>query len=299
MSVLVIGSIALDTVETPFGKIKDALGGSATYFSTCASFFTKVNLVSCVGTDFPKRYIEFFKKKGVDLKGLQIKKGKTFRWKGRYDYDFNTAHTISTELNLLSDFMPHIPYEYRNVKFVFLANIDPKLQKLVLSQIKRPKFIACDSMNYWIESKKDDLLSLLKRIDLFIVNDAELRQLTNCSNLLKAARRLLKKGPRMLIVKKGEHGAVFFSKNMHFCAPAYLNETICDPTGAGDSFAGGFMGYLASCNRISQQAIRKAIIYGSLLASYNVESFSIDRLKKLTKRDIIARYNAFRHLTRF
>lgn len=299
MSILVVGSIALDTIKTPFGKVKDALGGSATYFSVCASFFTRVNLVSCVGEDFPKRYVDFFKNRNIDLRGLEIKKGRTFRWEGRYGYDFNTAHTVSTRLNVLSEFKPHIPKEYKKSRLIFLANIDPKLQYEVLEQIKNPRFVACDSMNYWIKTKKDSLLSLLKKIDLFMVNDAEIRQITNCSNLLGAARILLKIGPKMLVVKKGEHGAVFFSKNMNFCAPAYLNETIFDPTGAGDSFAGGFMGYLATCKKITSNAIRRAVIYGSLFASYNVEAFSIGRLKQLTKRDIINRYNAFKHLTRF
>lgn len=298
-SVLVVGSIALDSVETPFGKHEDLLGGSATYFSISSSYFTSVRLVAVVGEDFPKKYIRLLEKHGVDTAGLKIKEGKTFRWKGRYQYDMNVAGTLSTQLNVFKYFNPVIPPEYKNTKFVFLANIDPQLQENVLHQINRPIFVACDTMNFWIENKRKELIKLLKKIDLFLVNDSEIREFSGRANLLKAAGYVLSLGPKMVIIKKGEHGCLFFSKNTRFSAPGFPLETITDPTGAGDTFAGGFMGYLSRSNKVNDSRIKKAIIYGSIMASYNVEDFSLKRLLRLNRRLIEKRYKEFEKLTRF
>ena len=299
MSLLVVGSVALDSVTTPFGKVEEALGGSATYFSCSASFFTKVKLVAVVGADFPSRHIRFLKNKGIDIKGLQVSNGKTFRWKGCYEYDLNEAKTVYTHLNVFSNFKPHIPEEYKNEDFVFLANIDPTLQEDVLMQVNKPALVACDSMNFWIENKKRELIRLLKKVDIFILNDAEARELAEEPNLLKGARRILSFGPKMVIIKKGEHGALLFSNHSFFSAPAYPMESIYDPTGAGDTFAGGFMGYLSKVRKINEPNVRKAIIYGSVLASYNVEDFSLNRLRRLTMDEIDRRYKEFKKLTCF
>ncbi len=299
MSLLVIGSVALDSVATPFGSVEEALGGSATYFSCSASFFTTVKLVAVVGEDFPSRHIRFLKTRNIDLKGLQVKKGRTFRWKGSYEYDLNEAKTVYTHLNVFSNFKPHIPEEYKDEKFVFLANIDPDLQADVLKQVRKPALVACDSMNFWIENKRKELIRLLKKVDIFILNDAEARELAEEPNLLKGARRILSFGPRMVIIKKGEHGALLFSDHSSFSAPAYPLESIYDPTGAGDTFAGGFMGYLSRAGKANESTVRKAIIYGSVMASYNVEDFSLNRLRRLTLKDIDKRYREFKKLTCF
>lgn len=300
MSILVAGSVALDSIETPFGKKKDILGGSATFFSITASFFNKVNVVAAVGEDFPKKYIELLKNKGVGLEGLEIKKGqKTFRWSGKYEYDFNTAHTIATHLNVFKNFDPKVPASLSNPKVLFLANIDPDLQLSVLKQVARPKLVACDSMNYWIQTKKKSLMRLLKNIDIFLLNDGEARQLTGEANLLKAARRVLSYGPKAVIVKKGEHGVIYFSRASHFISPAYLLETVRDPTGAGDTFAGGMIGYLSTVKKIDSDSICRGIVYGSILASFTVEDFSVDRLAKISMSDIRRRYDHFKQITRF
>lgn len=299
MSVLVVGSVAFDSVETPFGKHNELLGGSATYFSVSASYFTSVNLVAVVGSDFPKRYITLLKKRGINTNGLQIQSGKTFRWEGQYKYDMNTAETLATHLNVLGSFRPDIPDEYKNTKHIFLANIDPDLQKGILRQIKKPEFIASDTMNFWIENKKKSLTMLLKDIDLFLLNDAEAREFSGETNLLKAGRYILSLGPSMVIIKKGEHGSLFITKNSCFSAPGLPLETIKDPTGAGDTFAGGVMGYLSQFKKITETKVKKAIIYGSVMASYNVEDFSLKRLLKLNKKLIDTRYREFVNLTRF
>lgn len=299
MSVLVVGSVALDSVKTPFGEKEEVLGGSATYFAISASFFTKVNMVAVVGTDFPKEHLRVLEAKGVDVKGLQIKSGKTFRWKGEYEYDLNNAKTIYTHLNVFSAFNPHIPEEYKESRYVFLANIDPAIQAVVLDQVEKATLVACDSMNYWIEHQRRELTKLLKRVNVFMVNDAEAREFSRQSNLIKAAKSILALGPKIVVIKKGEHGAVLFSGNSIFSVPAYLLESVYDPTGAGDTFAGGFIGYLAQSNNMSERNIRKAIIYGSVMASYVVEDFGPSRLSRLTREDIEARFEEFKQLMYF
>ncbi|MBI5492964.1 MAG: sugar kinase [Deltaproteobacteria bacterium] len=299
MSILVVGSVAFDSVETPFGKADDVIGGSATYFSTSASYFSGVKLVAVVGDDFPEEHIRELEKKGVDTGGLKRVPGKTFRWKGRYDFDLNQAHTLDTQLNVFSTFDPEIPESYKESPFVFLANIDPDLQLKVLGQVRNPKFIACDTMNFWIEGKPEALRRLLKKVDLFVINEGEARQLAGEASLVKAARSILKDGPKTLIIKRGEYGALMFNGGSIFAAPAYPLEDIYDPTGAGDSFAGGLMGYLANTGDTSEASIRKAIIFGSVMASFNVEAFSLERLSSLTLEQIRARYAEFKRLTHF
>ncbi len=299
MSILVVGSVAIDSVKTPFGKRPEALGGSATYFSMAASFFNKVNIVATVGEDFPGKYLTLFKTKGIGTKGLHIARGKTFRWKGWYDYDLNTAHTISTHLNVFQNFKPEVPRDLKNSKFVFLANIDPELQYNVLKQVIKPKLVACDSMNYWLEHKKKEFERLLDKVDIILLNDSEARQFTGEANLMRAARTIISFGPRAVIIKKGEHGVIYFSKKTHFIAPAYLLETVYDPTGAGDTFAGGMIGFLSKAHSIDESNIRKSIIYGSILASFAVEDFSIDRMLEITMEDINKRYKHFSEITKF
>ena len=299
MGLLVVGSVAFDSVETPFGKVKDVLGGSATYFSTAASYFTDVQLVAVVGRDFPDKHIRFLKKRKIDISGLQRANGKTFRWKGKYDFDLNQAHTLDTRLNVFASFNPELPESYRSTEYVFLANIDPVLQLQVLRQVKNPKLVACDTMNFWIEKKPKELKETLKYVDIFTINEAEARELSKESNLVKAARRIMTFGPEVIIVKRGEYGALMFSDSGIFSAPAYPIESVFDPTGAGDSFAGGFMGYLSSVDNIDDANIRQAIIVGSVMASFDVEDFSLNRLKKLTNTEIENRYNEFKQLTYF
>lgn len=299
MSILVVGSVAFDSVETPFGKAEEVLGGSATYFSTSASYFSDVKLVAVVGEDFPDEHIEKLQGHGVDTAGLQKVAGKTFRWKGRYDYDLNQAHTLETHLNVFSTFKPEIPAEYKSSPFVFLANIDPELQLEVLKQVEKPKFVACDTMNFWIGGKPDALKKLLKHVDLFVINEGEAREFSGEASLVKAARMILAEGPKVLIIKRGEYGALMFNGTSIFSAPAYPLENIFDPTGAGDSFAGGLMGYLANTGDVSEENLRKAIIFGSVMASFNVEAFSLERLSSLGKDEIKARFSEFKRLTHF
>ena len=299
MGILVVGSVALDSVATPFGAVKEVLGGSATYFSAAASFFAPVSLVAVVGEDFPSEDLSFLRNRSVDLRGLQQARGKTFRWQGEYGYDLNQAKTIETQLNVFAEFLPRIPEAYREEKIVFLANIDPDLQREVLQQVKEPQFVAADTMNYWIEGKPDSLKRTLKAVDVLIINDAEVRQLAKEPNLVKAARQILAWGPNSLVVKRGEYGALMFCNEGCFAAPAYPLEAVCDPTGAGDSFAGGFMGYLANTLNFSETNIRRAVIMGSVMASFNVEDFSLNRLKSLTYSEIEARYREFRRLSHF
>lgn len=299
MGILVAGSVALDSLKTPFGKREAALGGSATFFSMAASLFNKVDIVATVGKDFPKRYIKIFNNKGIGTEGLHVADGKTFRWKGWYGYDLNTAHTIYTHLNVFKDFRPEVPANLKGSKHVFLANIDPDLQLSVLRQVSRPKLIACDSMNYWIDTKKKSLLRLLKHVDLFLLNEGEARQLTSEANLLKAARKILSYGPKAVVVKRGEHGVIYFSRSCHFVSPAYLLETVRDPTGAGDTFAGGMIGFLSTVKNINDSAIRRSIIYGSVLASFTVEGFGIERLAGTSMAEIRRRYKDFKEITRF
>lgn len=301
MSILVVGSVALDSVKTSLGEKIDALGGSATFFSLSASYFSPINIVAVVGEDFPQKYLTFLKsRKNIDTSGLEIKKGSTFRWKASYACDINNPQTLDTQLNVFGQFDPVIPLNYRNSEYLFLANIDPDLQHSILQQLKRPRIIACDSMNYWIKTKRPSLEKLLKKVDIFFVNDSEARLLAQTDNILKAANYIIRLGPKIAIIKKGEHG-VLFSSNAHtpFIAPAYLLENVIDPTGAGDTFAGGFMGYLSTQKNINNAALRKAIVYGTIMASFNVESFSVDKLSALKKSDINKRYREFAKLTRF
>ena len=296
---LVVGSVALDSVITPFGKATEVLGGSATYFSTAASFFTKVRLVGVVGFDFPKRHVAFLRGQGIDLRGLQKMPGHTFRWTGRYEYDFNEAHTIETRLNVFESFRPRIPDEYRDSPFVFLANIDPDLQLEVLQQVRRPRLVAFDTMNYWIERKPMALLRVMKKVNMVIVNETEAREVSRETNLVRAARKILSLGPRIVIIKRGEYGALMVLKGSTFFAPAFPLETVVDPTGAGDTFAGGLMGYLAQTGHVDDTHLRRAIVYGSALASFNVEDFSLGRLKTLKLPEINKRFREFRSLTHF
>ena len=299
MSILVVGSVAFDSVETPFGKADNVLGGSATYFSTAASYFSEVKLVAVVGEDFPDEHIDFLKSKGVDVDGLQKMQGKTFRWEGRYDYDLNEAHTLATHLNVFEKFQPEVPEAYRKSSYVFLANIDPDIQWNVLEQVKKPKFVACDTMNFWIEGKPEALKRLLSKVDLFVLNEGEAREFAEEPNLIKASKKILSYGPKTVIIKRGEYGALMFNGGAIFSAPAYPLESIFDPTGAGDSFAGGLMGYLANTDDTSESNIRQAIIFGSVMASFNVEDFSLNRLKTLTLKEIQERYRQFKQLTHF
>ena len=296
MSVLVVGSVALDSVETPFGRADDALGGSATYFAASASHHTQVQLVGVVGSDYPVQKLQDLAVRGVDLAGLEHMEGESFRWRGRYRHDLNSAETLETRLGVFSHFRPKIPPQFRSAKYVFLGNIDPRLQLDVLQQVEKPKLVACDTMNFWIESRRSDLLALLEKVDPITLNDAEARQLTEQANLVKAARWILSKGPRTVIIKKGEHGAFMFHADRVFFAPAYPLEDVFDPTGAGDSFAGGFMGYLARTDDLSEANMRRAVVYGSVMGSFVVEGFSIARLLEITPDDISRRMAEFQRL---
>ncbi len=299
MSLLVVGSIAYDTVETPFGKVEDSLGGSALYFSAAASLFGPVNVVGVVGSDFDASKISFLKKRGVDLEGLYMESGKTFRWGGRYYEDMNKRETLFTYLNVFERFQPRIPEHYRQSEYVFLANIDPELQLQVLDQIEKPKLVVLDTMNFWISGKRSELEKVLKRCDIIILNDEEAREITSEANLIKATKRILDYGPKSVIVKKGEHGAMLYHNGHFFFAPAFPLEKVIDPTGAGDSFAGGFMGYIAKTDKTDFATLKKAVIYGSTIASFNVEDFSFNRLKMLTMEEIEERVKAFKELTSF
>jgi sugar/nucleoside kinase (ribokinase family) len=299
MSVLVVGSVALDSVETPFGKADHVIGGSGTFFSASASHLSPVQLVGVVGNDYPMDQLEPLRARGVDMAGLEQADGDSFRWRGRYRHDLNSAETLETHLGVFSHFSPKIPPQFRSAPFVFLANIDPRLQLDVLKQVQRPTLVACDTMNFWIESRRPDILELIKHVDLITLNDAEARQLTDCYNLVKAARWIMERGPKMVVIKKGEHGAFLFKRDSIFFAPAYPLESVFDPTGAGDSFAGGFMGYLARTGDLSDASLRRAVVYGSAMGSFAVEKFSVQRLLEITERDIAARVRDFHTLVAF
>jgi len=299
MSVLVVGSVALDSVETPFGKAEDVLGGSATFFSASASHLTKVSVVGVVGSDFPVENLEPLRKRGVDFSGLEHAEGNSFRWRGRYRHDLNSAETLETHLGVFSHFSPKIPDAHRSRPFVFLANIDPRLQLDVVKQVNKPKLVACDTMNFWIQSRRPDIIELLKHVDLMTLNDGEARQLTEKSNLVQAAQWILARGPRHVIIKKGEHGAFMFTANSIFFAPAFPLENVFDPTGAGDAFAGGFIGYLAATGDLSEANMRRAVICGSVMGSFAVERFSIDRLMTVTRPEIDQRMSEMRRLVTF
>jgi sugar/nucleoside kinase (ribokinase family) len=299
MSILVVGSVALDSVETPFGVREKVLGGSATYFATSASFFTDVNLVGVVGEDFPEEHTAFLTSRNIDLTGLSRVPGETFHWKGRYGYDLNEAQTLETHLNVFASFQPVIPEAYADAEYLILANIDPELQMEVLNQVKKPRVVACDTMNFWISSKAEALKKVISRVDFFIINEGEARQLSGESNLVRAARAILDMGVKNLIVKRGEYGVLMFNGQTVFAAPAYPLEEVFDPTGAGDTFAGGFMGYLANTGNLTEEGVRQAVVFGSVMASFNVEAFSLDRLKTLTYPEIEARYRGFKRMTHF
>jgi sugar/nucleoside kinase (ribokinase family) len=290
MSLLVVGSTAFDTVETPHGTAVDCLGGSSTYFALAARLFTKVRLVSVVGQDFPAKHRQLLEANGIDLTGVETKPGKTFRWHGRYSADMNSRETIDVQLNTFGDFKPVVPAAFRDTPFVFLANGSPATQASVLDQMQAPRFCVADTMDLWIERERDGLLALLRRIDGLIVNDSEVKQLTGKTNLIQAGRACLALGPKLVIVKKGEHGSFVFSNFFHYALPAYPTETVVDPTGAGDSFAGGFMGYLANCNSISLWNMKRAVAYGTCAASLNVEGFGVQRLAEATLETLERRY---------
>jgi len=300
MSLLVVGSVAFDALETPFGKVARTLGGAATYFSVAASFFTHVNLVAVVGDDFTARDAAIFRGRRIDIAGLERAPGKTFFWAGRYSDHLNDRVTLATELNVFAKFNPKLPPAYRDSGYIFLANIDPTLQRSVLAQVRRqPRLVALDTMNYWIERTPAELRETLRQTQILMINDAETRQLSNEHNLLRAARHIFRLGPRTLVIKRGEHGAMMVHKDSVFCVPAFPLEEIHDPTGAGDSFAGGFMGYLAKVGRVNDVMLRRAMVYGSVMGSFAVERFGLDRLRRLTRREITARARHFQRLTRF
>lgn len=299
MAVLVVGSVALDDVRTPFGERKGALGGAATYFALAAAYFTQVRLVGVVGDDFPDRHRETLAARGIDLEGLETVEGETFRWGGEYGYDLNARETLFTELNVFAGFDPRIPESFRDTEHVFLANIAPGLQLGVLEQVDRPATASLDTMNYWIEHTPDELREVIGRVDILLINDSETRELAREPNLRRAAATLLEWGPQLIVVKKGEHGAVAFSEDWVFAVPGLPLETIVDPTGAGDAFAGGFLGYVAATGDTSPEGLRRATIYGSAMGSFCCEDFSVDRLVELDPEEIEGRFAEFRRLTRF
>jgi len=300
MSLLVVGSLGLDTVETPFGKVTDVIGGTAIYCGVTASYFTTVRLVGVVGEDFPQIEIDYFRQRGIDLDGLEIKPGKSFSWGGRYHLDLNMRDTLFTHLNVFESFRPTLPPQYRDTPFVFLGNIGPELQLEVLNQMTTPpRLVSLDTMNYWIERTPEALSRVLRHVDVLLVNDSEARQLAREANLVKASRYIHELGPKTIIIKKGEHGALMISRDKYFWAPAYPLENVFDPTGAGDTFAGGFMGYLAQAGSIDDVTLRQAVIYGSTFASFVVEDFSLRRIRNLSPEEITRRFNEFHRMTRF
>jgi len=294
MSIIVLGTVALDTVKTPFGTRRHMLGGSAVHFAMSARLFTPVNLVAIVGRDFPQKYIDFLRKKGIVLTSLVKVDGKTFKWEGEYRGDLNSALTLNTELGVLSAFRPYISEEQRDIKYIFLANVDPEIQMHLLKRMRSPAFVGLDSMNYWIKNKRPALLKLFKRVNIYVANDQEARALSGEHNLIKAARRLHSLGPEMILIKKGEHGVLFYSSRLIFSLPAFPTDKVIDPTGAGDTFAGGFMGYLARAKKINELNIKKAIVYGTIAASFNVEGFGLNRTARLCVKDLEQRIAKFR-----
>lgn len=300
MSILVVGSVAFDSLQTPFGKVDRCIGGSATYFSVAASFFTEVDLVAVVGEDFTEEDASVFRGRNINLDGLQRVEGaKTFFWSGEYGYDLNVAKTRDTQLNVFGDFAPRLNERQQNADVLFLANIQPELQLDVLRQTKRPRLVALDTMNLWIDTKRDALERVFREVDLVIINEAEVRQFTREPGLVKAARAILSLGPKTLVIKRGEYGVLMVTKDAIFAAPAYPLESVFDPTGAGDTFAGGFLGFLASRQEVHDRELRRAIVFGSVMASFTVEKFSLDRLREISLSEIHERYQDFRALTHF
>jgi sugar/nucleoside kinase (ribokinase family) len=301
MSLLVVGSLALDTIETPFGKAERVPGGSANFISVAASYFIQpVRLVGIVGGDFPKSEIDFLQEREIDLEGLQVvENGKTFHWHGKYNYDLNSRDTITTELNVFGDFDPLIPENFRKSRYLCISNFDPEIQKKVYMQMSSPNLVVADTMNFWIERKYDALVDVLQHINVLVINDSEARELSKEFNLFKAAKKIQGFGPKVVIIKKGEHGALLFYEDEIFSAPAYPLESIYDPTGAGDSFAGGFIGYLAKTDDISYENMKRAVIFGSTLASFCVEKFSLEGTRDLSHLEIKDRFNEFKRFSAF
>lgn len=299
MSLVVVGSVALDTLQTPHGRAVEVLGGAASYFAIAASFFGPVQMVAVVGEDFPRRELDWFVHRGIDLTGVDVRPGRSLRWSGRYHEDMNVRDTLAFEANVFERFAPDLPAAYRDASFVFLANIAPALQARVLDQVRAPRLIGADTMNLWIDTTRAELDALLRRVPLLMVNDEEARLLSGERNMVRAARRILAMGPESLMIKRGEYGVLYFSGESVFAVPAYPLEEVFDPTGAGDAFAGGAMGYLASSGDISPAGIRRAIVYGSVVASFTVEAFSLERLRTLTREEIDRRYRQFISLTAF
>lgn len=293
MSILVVGSVAFDSVKTPYGEAEESIGGSATYFSAAASFYTPVDIVAVVGRDFPRESLQFLSERHVDLSGLEVADGQTFRWAGEYEPNMNDRQTLDTQLNVFADFHPNLTDRHREQPFVFLANIDPELQGSVLHQTIHPKLIVCDTMDFWISGKREALLETLTKVDVLIINDSEARELVDDYNLARAANQILDLGPRAVVIKRGEHGATLITNGNYFSVPAFPVLTVIDPTGAGDSFAGGFVGYLAKSQDTSDTGLKNAMVHGSVMASFNVEDFSIRRLESLTQREIDLRYERF------
>ncbi|HHQ44753.1 MAG TPA: sugar kinase [Candidatus Altiarchaeales archaeon] len=298
MNLMTVGTLALDDIKTPFGEVKGALGGSATYFGLAASFFTECGLIGVVGSDFPEEHLDFLKSKKLDLSGIEAASGKTFRWSGSYEFDMNQAHTLKTELNVLSEFNPKIPGGFRNCEILFLANIDPDLQLEVLEKVK-PKYCFADTMNFWIEGNRESLDEVFGRVDGIIINDSEARQYCKTPNLIACGKILSRLNDGKVIIKKGEHGILYFSEERFFSLPAYPVENLVDPTGAGDSFAGGTLGHLAKHGEFSDEMMRKSIVCGSTVASYVVSGFSVDGIKVRTHEDIESRYQHFRNIVAF
>jgi sugar/nucleoside kinase (ribokinase family) len=299
MSLLVIGSIAFDSVQTPFGQRDNLLGGSASYLSTSASYFGKVQTCGVVGQDFPAAHLDFFASRGVDLAGVERVDGKTIRWRGQYGHDLNVATTLETQLNVFKTFRPTLPESFKQAKYVMLGNIDPEAQLAVIEQLKAPKLVACDTMNYWIGDYNASLRKTLARVDLLSINEAEARQLAETQNLLKAAELIRAMGPKRLVIKRGEYGALLFDEAGVFALPGFPLETVCDPTGAGDTFAGGLMGYIAAKQNDDPITLRRAVVVGSVMASFVVEDFSLDRLRTLDKKSIDARLRSYKDLVHF
>jgi sugar/nucleoside kinase (ribokinase family) len=299
MSILVVGTVAFDSIETPFGSAERILGGSASYFALGASFFAPVRIVGVIGQDFPQEYLDLFTQRNIDLEGVKKESGDTFHWRGRYHEDINVRDTLELHLNVLAGFVPDLPERYRDAEYVFLGNIDPLMQLEVLNQIRRMRLVVCDTMDHWIRENPDGLRQVLKRIEMLVINDSEARLLSGQSNIVRAAREILKMGPKVVLIKRGEYGVLQFSDSSIFATPAYPLEEVFDPTGAGDSFAGGFLGQLARSGELTQQGIRRAIVYGSVVASFTVEDFGVKRLTSVTLRDIEERYKSFVQLTDF
>jgi len=299
IKLLVAGTVAYDSIETPFGKAENVLGGSALHFTNAASFFADVGIVAAVGQDFKLSEIEFLKERNVDMSGLAVDEGKTFRWEGKYGYDLNQAITLKTELNVIETYRPSVPEGFRNADFLFLANIDPDLQAHVIDQVKSPTAIVLDTMNFWIEHKYDRLMDVIRRVHMLVINEAELREIAKEHNLVKGARKIIDLGPACVVVKRGEYGVFMMNRDEIFLAPAFPLEDVFDPTGAGDTFAGGFMGYLANIGEASSETIKQAIVMGTVMASFNVEDFSINRIKRLAYEEIRERYTAFKGCMNF